>query len=216
MIETVVKLKPAEQWRPGMTWEKLLAEMNEKIKTPGMANIFWMPIQTRTEMLTTGFRSILGIKVFGPDLGKIQDIGVQIEKALSDFPGTRSAFAERTTGGYFLDFTPNRQVAARYGLTVGDVNDIVETAIGGKTIATTVEGRERYPISVRYARDFREDLDALKRVLVPVAMNESANRSAGGSAMRGRAMGGVSETPIPRNADTSSSETLAQIPIGML
>ena len=132
-----------------------------------MANIFWMPIQTRTEMLTTGFRSILGIKVFGPDLGTIQDIGVQIEKALSDFPNTRSVFAERTTGGYFLDFTPNREVAARYGLTVGDVNDIIETAIGGKTIATTVEGRERYPINVRYARDFREDLDALKRVLVP-------------------------------------------------
>jgi len=172
MFETVVKLKPPERWRHGMTWEKLLAEMNEKIKTPGMANIFWMPIQTRTEMLTTGFRSILGIKVFGPDLGTIQDIGVQIEKTLSDFPNTRSAFAERTTGGYFLDFTPNREVAARYGLTVGDVNDIIETAIGGKTIATTVEGRERYPISVRYARDFRDDLDTLKRVLVPVPGGE--------------------------------------------
>src|SRR2546422_95665 len=110
MVETVVKLKPPAEWRPGMTWEKLVAEMNEKIKTPGMANIFWMPIQTRTEMLTTGFRSILGIKVFGPDLGKIQDIGVQIEKALSEFPNTRSVFAERSTGGYFLDFTPNRQV----------------------------------------------------------------------------------------------------------
>ena len=126
-----------------------------------------MPIQTRTEMLTTGFRSMLGIKVFGPDLGTIQDIGVQIEKALTDLPDTRSVFAERTTGGYFLDFTPNRQTAARYGLTVGDVNDIVETAIGGNTIATTVEGRERYPINVRYARDFRDDLDKLKRVLVP-------------------------------------------------
>ncbi|MSU57650.1 MAG: efflux RND transporter permease subunit [Pedosphaera sp.] len=170
MFETVVRLKPPEQWRAGMTWEKVVAEMNDKIKTPGMANIFWMPIQTRTEMLTTGFRSILGIKVFGPDLGTIQDVGVQIEKALSDFPNTRSAFAERTTGGYFLDFTPNREVAARYGLTVGDVNDIIETAIGGKTISTTVEGRERYPINVRYARDFREDLDSLKRVLVPVPM----------------------------------------------
>jgi copper/silver efflux system protein len=170
MFETVVRLKPPEQWRPGMTWEKLIAEMNDRMKTPGMANIFWMPIQTRTEMLTTGFRSVLGIKVFGPDLATIQDVAVQIEKTLSDFPKTRSVFAERTTGGYFLDFTPNRQVAARYGLTVGDVNDIVETAIGGNTIATTVEGRERYPISVRYARDFREDLDALKRVLVPVPM----------------------------------------------
>jgi len=168
MVETVVKLKPPEQWRPGMTWEKLIAEMNAKVRTPGMANIFWMPIQTRTEMLTTGFRSVLGIKVFGPDLSGIQEVGVKIEKALSDFPKTRSVFAERTTGGYFLDFTPNREAAARYGLTVGDVNDIIETAIGGKTIATTVEGRERYPINVRYARDFREDLDTLKRVLVPV------------------------------------------------
>src|SRR6266699_807469 len=206
MIETVVKLKPAEQWRPGMTWEKLLAEMNEKIKTPGMANIFWMPIQTRTEMLTTGFRSILGIKVFGPDLGTIQELGVKIETALSDFPNTRSTFAERTTGGYFLDFTPNREVAARYGLTVGDVNDIVETAIGGKTIATTVEGRERYPINVRYARDFREDLDALKRVLVPVGMNESANRSVGGSAMGGAAMPSVAGPPTRRLADTPSEQ----------
>ena len=105
MFETVVTLKPPAQWRPGMTWEKIIAEMNRKLKTPGMANIFWMPIQTRTEMLTTGFRSLLGIKIFGPDLGTIQDVGVQIEKALTDLPDTRSVFAERTTGGYFLDFT---------------------------------------------------------------------------------------------------------------
>jgi Cu(I)/Ag(I) efflux system membrane protein CusA/SilA len=202
MFETVVRLKPPEQWRPGMTWEKLIAEMNDKLKTPGMANIFWMPIQTRTEMLTTGFRSVLGIKVFGPDLGTIQDVAVQIEKSLGDFPGTRSVFAERTTGGYFLDFTPNRKVAARYGLTVGDVNEIVESAIGGKTIATTVEGRERYPISVRYARDFREDLDALKRVLVPVSMAEPEAGSAG--AMTGKVAG------------TGGASKMAQIPISML
>jgi len=167
MFETVIALKPPEQWRAGMTWEKLIAEMNDKIKVPGMANIFWMPIQTRTEMLTTGFRSKLGIKVFGPDLGGIEKVATQIEKTLSDFPDTRSVFAERTTGGYFLDFTVNREAAARYGLRVSDVNDIIETAIGGKTITTTVEKRERYPVNVRYARDFRQDLDALKRVLVP-------------------------------------------------
>ena len=120
MFETVLTLKPPEQWRPGMTWDKLTAEMNANIKTPGMANIFWMPIQTRTEMLTTGFRSKLGIKIFGPDLGGIQEIGLQIEKALSDFPDTRSVYAERTTGGYFLDFNVQRETAARYGLTVGD------------------------------------------------------------------------------------------------
>jgi copper/silver efflux system protein len=167
MFETVVTLKPHDKWRDGMTWEKLIAEMNEKIKTPGMASIFWMPIQTRTEMLTTGFRTKLGVKVFGANLKEIEKIGVQIENALADFPNTRSVFAERTTGGYFLDFDVNREDAARYGLRVGDVNDIIESAIGGKTIATTVEGRERYPINVRYARDFRENLDALKRVLVP-------------------------------------------------
>src|SRR5437879_12412014 len=118
-------------------------------------------------MLTTVFRSALGIKVFGPDLQGIENLAVQIEKAIVDLPDTRSAFAERTVGGYFLDFTVNREAAARYGLKVGDVNDIIESAIGGKNITTTVEGRERYPVNTRYARDFREDLDALKRVLVP-------------------------------------------------
>src|SRR5437773_5627350 len=166
MFETIVALKPPNEWRRGMTWDKLLAEVNANIKTPGMANIFWMPIQTRTEMLTTGFRSVLGVKVFGPDLGEIQKLAVQIERDLADVPNTRSAFAERTVGGYFLDFTVNREAAARYGLKVGDVNDIVESAIGGKNITTTVEGRERYPVNTRYARDFRQDIDALKRVLV--------------------------------------------------
>jgi Cu/Ag efflux pump CusA len=124
MFETVVQLKPSEEWRAGMTWDKLIAEMNANIKTPGMANIFWMPIQTRTEMLTTGFRSQLGIKVFGKDLGQIQNVSIQIEHALADFPDTRSAFAERTTGGYFLDFTVDRKAAARYGLRVGGKNRI--------------------------------------------------------------------------------------------
>ncbi len=172
MFETVVQLKPPEQWPAGVTWEKLIAQMNEASKTPGMAQIFWMPIQTRTEMLTTGFRSVLGIKVFGPDLKGIQDVAIAIEKSLSNFPKTRSAFAERTTGGYFLDFTPNRQAAARYGLRIEDVNQIVETAIGGNTIGTTVEGRERYPISVRYARDYRNDINQLQRVLVATPSGE--------------------------------------------
>jgi copper/silver efflux system protein len=140
--------------------------MSQATKTPGMAQIFWMPIQTRTEMQTTGFRSVLGIKVFGPTLEGLQGVGVSIERALADLPYTRSAFAERTTGGYFLDFTVNREAAARYGLRVEDVNQIVEIAIGGNTIGSTVDGRERYPINVRYSRDFRDNIDALKRVLV--------------------------------------------------
>jgi len=167
MFETIVSLKPFDQWPRGVTWEKFLAELNMDLRTPGMANIFWMPIQTRTEMLTTGFRSALGIKVFGPDLQGIENLAVQIEKAIVDLPDTRSAFAERTVGGYFLDFDVNREAAARYGLTAGDVNDVVETAIGGKTITTTVEARERYPVRARYAPDFRQDLDSLKRVLIP-------------------------------------------------
>jgi Cu(I)/Ag(I) efflux system membrane protein CusA/SilA len=167
MFETVVSLKPFDQWPRGMTWEKFLNELNMNLRTPGMANIFWMPIQTRTEMLTTGFRSALGIKVFGPDLQGIENLAAQIEKAIVDLPDTRSAFAERTVGGYFLDFDVNREAAARYGLTAGDVNDVIETAIGGKTITTTVEARERYPVRARYAPDFRQDLDSLKRVLIP-------------------------------------------------
>jgi len=167
MFETVITLKPPNQWRKGMTWDKLVAEINTNVKTPGMANILWMPIQTRTEMLATGFRSVLGLKVFGPDLAGIQKLAVQIERELSGLPNTRSVFAERTVGGYFLDFIVNREAAARYGLKVGEINDIIESAIGGKNITTTVEGRERYSINARYARDFRQDIDALKRVLVP-------------------------------------------------
>lgn len=167
MFETTIQLKPVEEWRPGLTWEKLIAEIDEKTKTPGMANVFWMPIQTRTQMLTTGFRSNLGIKVFGKDLEEINTLAVEIEKALSDLPETRSVFAERTTGGRYLDIEVNRDAIARYDLKVEDVNMVVESAIGGNTIAQTVEGRERYPISVRFARAFRDNINALKQILVP-------------------------------------------------
>jgi Cu(I)/Ag(I) efflux system membrane protein CusA/SilA len=166
MVETVVTLKPKEQWRKGMTWDTLVSQMNQNVKFPGMANIFWMPIQTRTEMLTTGFRSNLGIKVFGPELKTIEKIAVEIEQVLLNVPGTRSAFAERITGGYFLDFEINREQAARYGLNVEDVEDVIETAIGGKNVSQTVEGQERYPINVRYQRDLRMDIKELERVLV--------------------------------------------------
>jgi Cu(I)/Ag(I) efflux system membrane protein CusA/SilA len=167
MVETIITLKPEDQWRPGMTWDKLIAEMHEKTKLPGMANIWWMPVQTRTEMLTTGIRSNLGIKVFGPDLKTIERIAIEIEQVLKGLPDTRSAFAERVTGGYYLDFDVRRDRAARYGLTVDDVNMILESAIGGQNITTTVEGKERYPVNVRYAREFRDNLERLERVLVP-------------------------------------------------
>ena len=166
MVESVVLLKPKDQWRPGLTWDELIAEMDEELDYPGMPNIWWMPIQTRVEMLTTGIRSQLGIKVFGDDLSELEEASVAIEQALPVVRGTRSAFAERATGGFFLDVKVNRQEASRLGLSVQDVNEVVMTAIGGMNVSETLEGRERYPIQVRYAREFRDHPDALKRVLV--------------------------------------------------
>jgi len=167
MAEITVTLKPEEQWRPGMTWDRLLDEMDAKLRIPGFPNIWWMPIQTRTEMITTGVRSPVGIKVLGPDLKTIEKIGLEIEQVLANVPGTKSAFAERLNEGYYLDLTVNRREAARYGLTVGDVQAIITSAIGGETVTTTVEGRERYSVNVRYKRELRDDPDRLKRVLIP-------------------------------------------------
>ncbi len=166
MVETVVMLKPRDQWRPGLTWDDLISEMDQELRYPGMPNIWWMPIQTRTEMLSTGIRSQLGIKVFGDDLKTIESAAVAIEKAVTKVPGTRSAFAERSTGGFFADFTVNRREAARHGLSVRDINEVIMTAIGGINVSETIEGRERYPINVRYAREFRDHPEALERVLV--------------------------------------------------
>lgn len=167
MAEITVTLKPESQWRAGMTWDRLLDEMDEKLRIPGFPNIWWMPIQTRTEMITTGVRSPVGIKVLGPDLRTIEEIGKQIERVLTTVPGTMSAFAERLNEGYYLDLIVNRREAARYGLTVGDVQAVITSAIGGETVTTTVEGRERYPVNVRYKRELRDDPERLKRVQVP-------------------------------------------------
>ena len=171
MIETNIMLKPQSEWREGMTWDGLIGEMDSVMRFPGMPNIWWMPIQTRTEMLATGIRSALGVKVFGPDLETIERVGVDIERALQaderTAPYTRSAFAERTTGGYFLDFDIDRAAAARFGLNVGDVQAVIEAAMGGMRVSETVEGRERYGILVRYAREYRDSIEALERVFVP-------------------------------------------------
>lgn len=170
MIETNIMLKPQSKWRDGMTWDKLISEMDGAMRFPGMPNIWWMPIQTRTEMLATGIRSALGIKIFGPELGVIERTGVDIERALLDdertAPYTRSAFAERATGGYFLDFDIDRKAAARFGLNVNDVQSVIEAAMGGVKVSETVEGRERYGILVRYAREYRDNIEALERVFV--------------------------------------------------
>jgi Cu(I)/Ag(I) efflux system membrane protein CusA/SilA len=166
MVETVITLKPEEQWRSGMTFDKIKQELTKQLPFPGMPAIWWMPIQTRIEMMATGIRSQIGIKVLGTDLAKIEQIATQIESLLKNAPHTASVFAERVTGGYYVDFKIKRDAIARYGLRVGDVEEVIESAIGGKNITTTVEGRDRFPINVRYARDFRTDLPALRRVLV--------------------------------------------------
>ncbi len=166
MVETVVALKPRSAWRPGLTWDGLVKEMDAALQFPGMPNVWWMPIQTRTEMLATGIRSPLGIAVHGATLEAIERTALAIERSVGHVAGVRSAFAERNTGGFFIDIVPRRAAAARLGLRVEDINAVVMTAIGGLAVAETVEGRERYPISVRYAREYRDDPAALGRVLV--------------------------------------------------
>ena len=166
MAEVTVVLKPRDQWRNGLTWDALIKEMNEKLHFPGMPNIWWMPIQTRTEMLATGVRSPLGIEVFGDDLDAIEKAAIAVEHAVAKIPGTRSAFAERSTGGFYIDFTIKREEAARHGLTAADVNMVVAQAIGGENVSETVEGRQRFPINVRYAREYRDDPELLGRILI--------------------------------------------------
>jgi Cu(I)/Ag(I) efflux system membrane protein CusA/SilA len=167
MFETVINLKPEEDWRPGMTVEKLINELDQAVKMPGVSNAWTMPIKARIDMLSTGIRTPVGIKVLGPKLEEIQRIGELLEATLKEVPGTRSIYAERVTGGYYLDFNIRREEIARYGLTVEEVGAVLETAIGGMTLTTTVEGRERFPVNIRYSRDFRSDPGSLNRVLVP-------------------------------------------------
>ena len=168
MVETIITLKPAEKWRKGMTPDNLTAEMDAALarNQVGFTNSWTMPIKGRIDMLSTGIRTPVGVKIFGPELNEISRIGRDIENAVRMAPGTRSAFAERVSEGDFLDFVVRRDAIARYGLTVMDVQDVIQSAVGGANVTTTIEGRERYPINVRYGREFRDDLWSLKRVLI--------------------------------------------------
>jgi copper/silver efflux system protein len=190
MMETTVVLKPPAEWRAKdrfysswapewlkalvlrritpdrLTWDELVSEMNEALQIPGTTNAWTMPIKGRIDMLTTGVRTPVGIKVFGADLKEIEDVGLRLEAVLRDLPGTRSVFAERAAGGYFVDFELRREELARYGLSVSAVQDVIMSAVGGENVTTTVEGRARFPVNVRYPRELRDDLDALGRVLV--------------------------------------------------
>ncbi len=166
MFETTIMLKPESEWRPGMTADRLVQELNQAIQFPGVTNAWTMPIKTRTDMLSTGIRTPVGIKIGGPDLAVLEQIGAQVEAVMRGVPGTLSAFAERTMGGNYLDVRIKRQEIARYGLTIEAVEDVIQTAIGGMTLTTTVEGLERYPVNLRYPRELRDDPQALGRVLV--------------------------------------------------
>jgi Cu(I)/Ag(I) efflux system membrane protein CusA/SilA len=191
MMETTVLLRPQVEWRERPRWysgwapewlkrtlrvawpdriseAELIAEMNKLLQLPGISNAWTMPIRGRLDMLSTGIRTPIGVKVSGADLGGLQRTAMDIESALQKLPGTRSVYAERVAGGYFVDFVLNRDQLARYGLSVEDANLMVMTAVGGDNQTTTIEGRQRYGVNVRYARDFREDVDALKRVLLPL------------------------------------------------
>jgi len=167
MIETTVTLKPEEEWRDGMTIKKLMDEMDGAIKFPGVTNAWTMPIKTRVDMLSTGIKTPVGIKIAGDDLNVLENLGREIEAVVRDIPGTLSVYSERVAGGNYLDYDIDRKEAARYGLTVGDIQDVIQSAVGGMNITTTVEGLERYPVNLRYGRELRDDISKLKRILVP-------------------------------------------------
>ncbi|HYU08892.1 MAG TPA: CusA/CzcA family heavy metal efflux RND transporter [Gemmatimonadales bacterium] len=193
MVETVVNLKPASDWRPGLTQDRLIAEMDQQLRLTGAVNTWTMPIKNRTDMLSTGVRTTLAVKIFGPDLATIQRIGQDIERTLAPLRGTASVYAERSFGGRYLDIRPDADALARYGLTTGDAQQVISLALGGEEVTTTVEGRERYPVAVRYAPDFRDDPDQIARILV------------------GRPDGGGPQVPLGQVASISFSPGAAMI-----
>jgi Cu(I)/Ag(I) efflux system membrane protein CusA/SilA len=169
MFETTITLKPRDEWRPGMTYERLVREMDATVQLPGVTNAWTMPIKGRIDMLATGVRTAVGIKIFGPDLDTLQALGEQAERIMQDVPGTRSAFAERGVSGYYVDIDIDRAEAARYGLNVGDVHSAIMATVGGINAAITVEGRERYGVNVRYPRELRDDVSKIREVIIPAA-----------------------------------------------
>jgi Cu(I)/Ag(I) efflux system membrane protein CusA/SilA len=239
MMETTVHLKPRDQWRRvkkdyawlppfirpvaervfgshrRMTYEELVEEMDRKMQFPGIQNAWTMPIRARIDMLTTGIRTPVGIKINGSDLNKIQELGIRIEMILKGVPGTRSVYAERVAGGYFTDIKIKREEIARYGLTVSDVQDVIQSALGGMNVTRTIEGRERYPVNVRYQRELRDDLEKLRRVLVPIRMSASGGTGGmggmGGSSGSGAPVSRYAHVPLTQLADITLTEGPAMV-----
>jgi Cu(I)/Ag(I) efflux system membrane protein CusA/SilA len=161
MFETVINLKPESEWRPGMTVDQLVSDMNRALDFPGVSNAWTMPIKARIDMLSTGIRTPVGLKVYGPDLAEIDRLAKEMEAVVRNVPGTTSAFAERVLGGYYLNIEPDRAALDRYGMTINDVQEVVQTALGGEMVTSTVEGRERFSVNVRYPRGLRDDPQAI-------------------------------------------------------
>jgi Cu(I)/Ag(I) efflux system membrane protein CusA/SilA len=195
MIETTITLRPETEWRPGMTFERLVEAMDAATRMPGITNAWTMPIKGRIDMLATGIRTPVGVKIFGPDLAELERIGKEVEAVVRDVPGTRSAFAERAVSGYYLDIDIDRIAAGRYGLNVGDVQAVIASAVGGMTVTQTVEGRERYGVRVRYAQELRDSPERLASILIPVQAARPGAPAAGAGMGMGAAAGvGVAST----------------------
>ncbi len=209
MIETIIILKDKSEWRPGMTKNDIIGELNSKLLIPGVGNAWTQPIINRINMLSTGVRTDLGIKVFGDNLDTLERLAIEAGEIVKKIPGAADVFAERTQGGKYIDIDVKRDVISRYGLNVGDVQNVIETAIGGENISTTVEGRERFPVRVRYYRDYRDDVEKMKNVLVTVG---SSNMSMGNGSMGNSSMNGLTPVSNP----PSSSNGKIQLPLSEL
>ncbi len=197
MIETIIILKDKSQWRPGMTKDSIIAELNSKLHIPGVGNAWTQPIINRINMLSTGVRTDLGIKIFGDNLDTLERLAIEASEIVKNVPGAADVFAERTLGGKYVDIDINRDAISRYGLNTGDVQDVIETAIGGGNISTTVEGRRRFPIRVRYFKDYRDDVEKLKNVLVTVGSSSGIeNTSSMGSGPSGNSSGKTFQLPL--------------------
>ncbi len=212
MFETTVVLRPEEEWRPGMTADRLIAAMDTAVRFPGVTNAWTMPIKGRIDMLATGIRTPVGIKIFGPDLSELERIGREIESAIRMVPGTRSVFADRAVSGYYLDVDIDRAAAARYGLNIEDIQGVISSAVGGMTITQTVEGRERYAVRLRYPQELRDQPEKLADVLVPVSSGRGSMSASGGMV----AMEGGSATSPTVSAGVPRAAGVAQIPLGQV
>ena len=219
MFETIIELKPKNEWPDGMTKDKIIQELNKKLQIPGVTNAWTQPIINRIDMLNTGVRTQLGVKIFGPDLKVLEQLGLQTEAILRKIPGVADLYTERISGGQYLNIEPDRAVIARYGIPVGVVLDAIETAVGGIDVTTTVEGRARFPVQVRYLADYRDNIAALQSLLITIprgggSMQAPAQSGGGG----GMGMGGGASAPAaaPMPAPTGAGGTTIQLPLGQL